>query len=98
MCPYSKCNWNQRELQNIRWSGLDFFLIDILPVTDSKNENLISQNSVDYPVLPNAILTETRKLSLKDWIGLSVLWKFFLNFIKNAFRFCPGQLFQVTLY
>jgi hypothetical protein len=77
--------------------SLDVLLVNVLPVDDSENEDLISQDSADYPVIADAIFPKTCELSFEDWIGVSVLRKLFLDLAQDAASFCLRQLLKVTL-
>jgi hypothetical protein len=77
--------------------SLEALLVNVFSVADSENEDLVSQNSVDYPVIADAIFPKTREWSFEDWIGVSVLRKLFLNLAHDSASFCLGQLLKVTL-
>jgi len=51
---------------------LDVLLVNVFPVSDSENEDLISQDSEDRPVITDPIFPKTCELSFEDWIGFSV--------------------------
>jgi hypothetical protein len=77
--------------------SLEALLVNVFSVADSENEDLVSQDSVDYPVIADAIFPKTRELSFEDWIGVSVLRKLFLDLAQDAASFCFGQFLKVTL-
>ena len=54
-------------------NSLEALLINVFSVADSENEDLVSQDSVDHPVITDAIFPKTCELSFEDWIGVSVL-------------------------
>jgi hypothetical protein len=75
----------------------EVLLINVFSVADSENEDLVSQDSVDHPVIADAIFPKTCELSFEDWIDVSVLRKLFLDLREHAANFCLGQLLKVTL-
>jgi hypothetical protein len=86
----------------MKGSAANSYSLEALPVNgfsvaDSENEDLISQDSVDHPVIADAIFPKTRELSFEDWIGVSVLRKLFLDLAQDAASFCLGQFLKVTL-
>jgi hypothetical protein len=76
---------------------LEVLLINVSSVADSKNEDLVSQDSVDHPVIADAIFPKTCELSFEGWIGVSVLRKLFLDLAQDVASFCLGQFLRVTL-
>ncbi len=50
----------------------NLFLVSILSVTYSKYEDIVFQNSIDYPVDTDAKFTKPCKLSFQDWIVVSI--------------------------
>jgi hypothetical protein len=76
---------------------LEALLINVFSVANSKNEDLVSQDSIDHPVIADAISPKTRELSFEDWMGTSVLRKLFLDQVQDAASFCLGQFLKVTL-
>ena len=86
----------------MKGSAANSYSLEALPVNgfsvaDSENEDLISQDSVDYPVIADAIFPKTCELSFEDWIGVSVLRKLFLDLAQDSASFCLGQLLKITL-
>jgi hypothetical protein len=77
--------------------SLEALLINVFSVADSENKDLVSQDSVDHPVIADAIFPKTRELSFEDRIGVSVLRKLFLDLAQDAAGFCLRQLLKVTL-
>ena len=77
--------------------SLEALLINVFSVADSENEDFFSQDSVDHPVIADAIFPKTCEWSFEDWIGVSVLRKFFLDLAQDSASFCFGQLLKVTL-
>jgi len=86
----------------MKGSAANSYSLEALPVNgfsvaDSENEDLISQDSVDHPVIADAIFPKTCELSFEDWIGVSVLRKLFLDLAQDSASFCLGQLLKITL-
>ena len=86
----------------MKGSAANSYSLEALPVNgfsvaDSENEDLISQDSVDHPVIADAIFPKTCELSFEDWIGVSVFRKLFLDLAQDSASFCLGQLLKVTL-
>jgi len=77
--------------------SLEALLINVFSVADSENEDLVSQDSVNHPVIADAIFPKTCEWSLEDWIGVSVLRKLLLDLGQDSASFCLGQLLKVTL-
>ena len=86
----------------MKGSAANSYSLEALPVNgfsvaDSENEDLISQDSVDHPVIADAIFPKTCELSFEDLIGVSVLRKLFLDLAQDSASFCLGQLLKITL-
>ena len=50
-------------------------------MTYSQHEAIITQKSIDYPVIADAISSKTGELTFEHRIGISILGKLLLNFI-----------------
>ena len=66
-------------------------------MTYSQHEAIITQKGVDYPVVSDAIFSQTCKFAFKNRMVISILGKLLLNCIENAIGFRLGQLMQMAL-
>jgi hexokinase len=56
----------------------------------SQHETIITQKSIDYSVVADAIFAKTGESAFEDRISISILGKLLLNVIKNSISFLLG--------
>ena len=72
----------------VLWAArLDFAFVNILTIANLEDEYILTQQSIDHPVVTDAILSEPGKLALERRIGFGLFDQFRLDKVKNSFRF-----------
>ncbi len=66
---------------------LDCAFVNILTIANLEDEYILTQQSIDHPVVTDAILSEPGKLALECRIGFGLFDQFRLDKVKNSFRF-----------
>ncbi len=67
-------------------SRLDFAFVNILAIANSENEDILTQQGIDHPVITDAVLTKPGKLPLEYRIRFRLLDQFRLDEVKDSFR------------
>jgi len=77
---------------------LNSSLINVPPVTNSENQNILFQYNIDHPIIANSVLAQAGEQSLERWIIIRVLGEMPLNFTQNATGLCLGPTFATGIW
>ncbi len=78
--------WRGSPLPSLTMPWLDFVFVNILAIANPENEDILTQQRIDHPVVADAIFSKPCKLALENRSGFRVFDQFRLNEIKNSFR------------
>ena len=75
----------------------DFAFVNILPITDSEDKDIKTQQGINHPIVTDAVRAKTGKLTFEHRIGFRLPDQFLLTEVKDAFRLGLRQLIEVAV-